>query len=168
LDLEITQLICESYLLENGLAQGDRLAMSHSVELRVPLVDHRFVEKVMGLRKARPDHGEPPKSWLRAAADGLLPDEVLNRPKRPFEAPIADWHAALFAHWGHTLVDGFLVGHSILRGDAAELLSRGPRPGGSGSPLSYKALVLENWCRAMARDGELSGALAGPRSAGTD
>ncbi|MBB5957310.1 asparagine synthase (glutamine-hydrolyzing) [Saccharothrix tamanrassetensis] len=162
LDLEITQLICGSYLLENGLAQGDRLAMSHSVELRVPLVDHRFVELVMGLRKARPDHGELPKGWLRAAAVGLLPDEVLNRPKRPFEAPIADWHEALFVHYGHTLVDGFLVGHGILRGEAAELLSHGPRPAGSGSSLSYKALVLENWCRAMARDGDLPGAPAGP------
>jgi asparagine synthase (glutamine-hydrolysing) len=162
LDLEITRLICGSYLLENGLAQGDRLAMAHSVELRVPLVDHRFVEAVMGLRKARPDHREQPKSWLRAAAAGLLPDDVLHRPKRPFESPIADWHAALFARYGGSLVDGFLVGHGILRAEAAKLLSRGPRPAGSGSPLSYKALVLESWCRAMARDGELSEWLDGP------
>jgi asparagine synthase (glutamine-hydrolysing) len=162
LDLEITRLICGSYLLENGLAQGDRLAMAHSVELRVPLVDHRIVEAVMGLRKAKPDHGELPKSRLRAAARGLLPDEVLNRAKRPFETPIADWHAALFARYGDALVDGFLVGHGILRGGAAELLARGPRPADSGSPLSYKALVLESWCRAMARDGELPERLDGP------
>ena len=92
----------------------------------------------------------------------LLPDEVLNRPKRPFEAPIGNWHAALFARYGDALIDGFLVGHGILRGEAAKLLARGPRRADSGSSLSYKALVLESWCRAMARDGELSERLDGP------
>ncbi len=41
-DLRITRLICETYLLENGIAQGDRLSMASSVELRLPLVDYRW------------------------------------------------------------------------------------------------------------------------------
>ena len=46
LDLLITRLLCQTYLLENGVAQGDRLSMASSVELRLPLLDYRLAEVV--------------------------------------------------------------------------------------------------------------------------
>ena len=50
-DVLLTRLISQTYLLENGMAQGDRLSMASSVELRLPFVDYRLVETVIGLRK---------------------------------------------------------------------------------------------------------------------
>ena len=47
IDVLLTRLICQTYLQENGIAQGDRLSMASSVELRLPLVDYRLVETVL-------------------------------------------------------------------------------------------------------------------------
>ena len=82
IDVLMTRLICETYLQENGIAQGDRLSMASSVELRLPLVDYRLVETVIGLRKTIPDHRVHPKMWLREALKAMVPDWVINRPKR--------------------------------------------------------------------------------------
>ena len=70
----ISKLACESYLLENGIAQGDRLASVSSIEMRLPLVDYRIVETVMGLRKHRPDQHLPPKTWFRNVIKEYCPN----------------------------------------------------------------------------------------------
>jgi len=150
IDILLTQLICQIYLQENGIAQGDRLSMASSVELRLPFVDYRLVETVMGLRKASSDHALPPKAWLRQALSTLVPDWVLNRPKRGFTPPLQEWHKAIFAAHGKTLDDGFLVEAGVLRPSSARALSKGPYPAGAGAPLSFKALTLELWSRKLA------------------
>lgn len=151
-DVRMTRLICDTYLLENGIAQGDRLSMANSVELRLPFIDHKLVELVIGLRKARqdkPDYQNFPKPWLRAAMKGILPDWVINRPKQGFAPPVLEWHANIFKKYGHYLINGDLVESGILSKEAGHLLSAGPFPHGAVSPISFKALVLETWCRNM-------------------
>lgn len=148
-DVTLTRLISDTYLRANGIAQGDRLAMASSVEMRLPLLDRRFVETVVGLRKSSTDVRLPPKEWLKRAAEGLLPEWVLRRPKRGFAPPVGEWHAALFAAHGGALRDGYLVQCGVLKRESAELLARGRFPSGLTSPLSFKALVLEHWCGRM-------------------
>lgn len=148
-EVALTELVCATYLRENGITQGDRLGMASSVELRLPLVDHRFVETVIGLRKTRRDSELPPKHWLKQAAKTVLPDCVLDREKRGFAPPTREWHAALFAAYGESLRDGFLVGENILSSEGGRLLSKGDFPASATCPLSFKALVLEQWCRQM-------------------
>ncbi|HYP54398.1 MAG TPA: asparagine synthase-related protein, partial [Pyrinomonadaceae bacterium] len=96
-DVALTRLVSDTYLRANGVAQGDRLGMASSVEMRLPLLDRRLVETIVGLRKAKSDVRLPAKTWLREAVRGVLPEWVLNRPKRGFAPPVAEWHAALFA-----------------------------------------------------------------------
>jgi asparagine synthase (glutamine-hydrolysing) len=146
-DLMVTDLICSTYLIENGMAQADRLGMASSIEVRLPLVDYRLAEAVIGLRKAGRDDHLPPKAWLRAALEGIVPDWVLERPKRGFTPPTEVWHRRIFARLGALLDDGALVGHGILSAKAAKRLSSGPFPAGAVVPLSFKALVLELWLR---------------------
>jgi asparagine synthase (glutamine-hydrolysing) len=149
LEILLTRLICETYLLENGIVQGDRLSMASSVELRLPLVDYRLVETVIGLRKTRSDLDLAPKTWFRDAMKDLVPSWVLKRRKRGFQPPILAWHRALFARYGHLLTDGALVHHGILKPEAARQLGTGGFPWGATAPLSFKALVLEVWCRQI-------------------
>ena len=146
-DILLTRLICHTYLLENGITQGDRLSMASSVELRLPLIDHRLVETVIGLRKTQSDYHLPPKSWLRSALRGILPDWVMNRPKQGFRPPVKDWHRALFAKYGDKLNDGFLVQAGVLSPEGGRAFAKGPFTLGAVVPLSFKALVLEMWCR---------------------
>lgn len=145
----MTRLICETYLQENGIAQGDRLSMASSVELRLPLVDHRLVETVIGLRKTIPDHRVRPKMWLREALKAMVPDWVINRPKRGFTPPLSQWHKAIFAAHGRNLRDGFLATNGILTPQSEMLLAKGSYPPEAGAPMSFKALTLELWCRSL-------------------
>ena len=151
-DVALTRLVCDTYLRANGVAQGDRLAMASSVELRLPLLDRQLVETVIGLRKARTDLRLPPKAWLRRAVEGLLPEWVLNRPKRGFAPPVGEWHRALFDAHGESLRGGYLVESGVLKPEAADMLASGPFPSGLTSPLSFKALVLEHWSRRMSAE----------------
>jgi asparagine synthase (glutamine-hydrolysing) len=148
-DLLVTERICATYLAGNGIALGDRLSMSHSVEQRLPFVDDRFVDLVMGLRMAATDVHLPPKAWLRQAAAGLLPASFLNRPKQGFQPPVRDWHDAIFRRYGSDLEDGVLVSSGVLDAAAAKQLARGAFPRTVTVPLSYKALVLEHWLRSL-------------------
>jgi len=150
LEVMITRLLCATYLVENGVAQGDRLSMAASVELRLPLIDHRLVETVIGLRKTQPDAGLVPKCWLREALKGILPDWVLARPKRGFTPPVRRWHQEIFRDRGERLPGGYLVEMGVLAPAAAVTLAAGDFPLGVTAPLSFKALVLEEWCRNFA------------------
>jgi asparagine synthase (glutamine-hydrolysing) len=149
-DLEVTRLICDFYLLENGIAQGDRLSMAHSVEMRLPFVDHRLVEAIIGLRKSNRDDHLPPKHWLKRALEGIVPDEILNRPKRGFSPPMQRWQGRLRRRYGPWLRDGYLVEHGILRPEAAARLSRDEIRDGREATVSRMALTLEAWCRGVA------------------
>lgn len=151
-DVTLTRLVSDTYLRSNGVAQGDRLAMASSVEMRLPLLDRKFVETIVGLRKARTDVHLPAKTWLRRAARDVLPEWVLSRPKRGFAPPVAEWHAALFAAHGDSLRDGYLQQSGVLTRESAARLARGEFPAGLTSPLSFKALVLEQWCRRMSEE----------------
>ncbi len=148
-EIALTELVCATYLRENGITQGDRLGMASSVEMRLPLADYQFVETVIGLRKAQSDANLPPKHWLKEAAKGILPDWVLNRPKRGFAPPTREWHDALFAAYGESLDNGFLVEAGVLKPESGRLLAKGDFPTQAVCPLSFKALVLEQWCRRI-------------------
>ena len=144
--------ICDTYLLENGIAQGDRLSMASSVELRLPFVDYKLVELVIGLRKthqADPDYRQFPKPWLRGAMKGILPDFIIERPKQGFAPPVHEWHKELFKAYGSYLDGGYLVQSGVLTEEAGAVLATGKFPMGAIAPISFKALVLEIWCREM-------------------
>lgn len=148
-EIKLTALVCNTYLRENGITQGDRLGMASSVEMRLPLVDYKLVETVIGLRKNQSDAKLPPKHWLKEAVKDVLPDWVLNRPKRGFAPPTREWHDAIFAAYGNSLRDGFLVQSGILSSEGGVMLAKGEFPADATNPLSFKALVLEQWCRQM-------------------
>ena len=81
----------KTFLADDVLALSDRLAMAHSLEVRVPLVDHEFVEKVFPL----PAHlkvglWEGKRLWRRVL-QSRLPAAHLRAPKRGFVGPTAAW-----------------------------------------------------------------------------
>jgi asparagine synthase (glutamine-hydrolysing) len=83
--LEVRTLL-SGYLLSS---QGDRMLMAHSVEGRFPFLDADVVEVANALPAAFKLRGLDEKHVLKRAASGLVPDEVLRRPKQPYRAPDA-------------------------------------------------------------------------------
>jgi asparagine synthase (glutamine-hydrolysing) len=80
------ELFLSNYLLSS---QGDRMAMAHSVEGRFPFLDYRVVEFACRVPPRFRMNGLKEKFLLRRAAAGLIPDELAQRPKQPYRAPIS-------------------------------------------------------------------------------
>lgn len=78
------------YMSNTLLRDTDTMSMAHSLEVRVPLIDHLLVERLLSLpgptklREGRP-------KWLLVEAAGDLPLEIVQRRKKGFELPFRIW-----------------------------------------------------------------------------
>jgi asparagine synthase (glutamine-hydrolysing) len=82
--LEIETFL-SNYLLSS---QGDRVGMAHSIELRMPFLDYRIIEFGMRLPAHWKIRGLNEKYLLKRAFRDLIPPNIVNRPKKPYRAPI--------------------------------------------------------------------------------
>jgi asparagine synthase (glutamine-hydrolysing) len=81
----------KTFLPDDVLALSDRLAMAHSLEIRVPLVDHELVQQVFPLPdRVKIGLWQTKRLWKRALRR-RLPAEHLRAPKRGFVGPTAEW-----------------------------------------------------------------------------
>ncbi len=81
----------KTYLPGDILTKVDRASMAHSLEVRVPILDHRFVELSARLSPKLKLRGGNGKYVLKKAMEPLVPDEVLYRAKMGFSVPIGKW-----------------------------------------------------------------------------
>lgn len=79
------------YLPDDILALTDRVSMAHSLEVRVPYVDHELLEFVAAMPPALRVRGVRKKYLFRRAVAPWLPPENLARPKQGFSIPLASW-----------------------------------------------------------------------------
>jgi asparagine synthase (glutamine-hydrolysing) len=79
------------YLQEGVLAKVDRASMAHGLEVRVPFLDHRFVDLVTGLPEELKLKGFSTKYLWKKAIKDRIPDEITRRRKKGFGIPIAKW-----------------------------------------------------------------------------
>lgn len=81
----------KTWLPGDILTKVDRTAMACSLEVRVPMLDHTFVDWALGLPQAAKRNGSAGKVLLKRAFERLLPRDLLYRPKQGFSVPLADW-----------------------------------------------------------------------------
>jgi asparagine synthase (glutamine-hydrolysing) len=93
----VSHLELRSYMLNTLLRDADAMSMAHSLELRVPLLDHPIVEFVASQPGRIKQRGHVYKPMLVEALSDLLPPEVTNRPKQGFTFPWAQWTRAQLA-----------------------------------------------------------------------
>ncbi len=87
----IQYLDFKTYLPGDILTKVDRASMAHALEVRVPLLDHQFVEWVCGLPPASKLRHGVGKFILKKALEPHLPQEVLYRSKMGFSVPLSSW-----------------------------------------------------------------------------
>jgi asparagine synthase (glutamine-hydrolysing) len=80
-----------SYLVDDILQLTDRLSMWHSLELRVPYLDHRLVEHAARIPTRFKVRGMQQKVLLKKLAERWLPRDVIYHRKQGFEAPMGRW-----------------------------------------------------------------------------
>lgn len=90
LDRALYQDIC-MYLPDDILALTDRVGMYHSLELRVPFVDHKLMEFCAKIPTSMKIKRTEKKYLLKQVGRKLLPKNVINHRKQGFCAPIASW-----------------------------------------------------------------------------
>lgn len=81
----------KTYLPGDILTKVDRASMAHGLEVRVPLLDHEFVEWVAGLNPDVKVDGREGKYIFKKSLESRLSKRILYRPKMGFAVPLASW-----------------------------------------------------------------------------
>lgn len=79
-------------LAEILLMRVDKIGMSHSIEARVPFLDHRLIEFTTSIKpEMKVPEGSKGKHILKKAVEDILPKDIINRKKQGFWAPVNEW-----------------------------------------------------------------------------
>ena len=93
-----------AYLPGDVLTKVDRASMAHSLEVRVPLLDHRVVESAWAMPLGLRMRGGRTKWPLRAVLARRVPPALTERPKRGFAQPIGAWLRGPLRGWADDLL----------------------------------------------------------------
>ncbi|MDX1976963.1 MAG: asparagine synthase (glutamine-hydrolyzing) [Pseudanabaenaceae cyanobacterium bins.68] len=147
----ISQILFDTWLSSNCLALSDRVSMASSVETRLPFLDYKLIELVMGLRQTIPDHDLGLKYWLKQALKGSLSDEILSRPKRGFQPPVQEWMEGILHRYIKLLTDGYLIELKVIDCDYLIKIHQEFIHNHRHTFMLYKLLLLEIWYRRVAK-----------------
>jgi asparagine synthase (glutamine-hydrolysing) len=92
----LLHLDATTYMIDDVLVKVDRTSMMHSLEVRVPLIDHKVLEFVARIPFELKLRGGVGKWLLRECVRDLLPAEILARGKQGFGVPLQHWFGAEF------------------------------------------------------------------------
>jgi asparagine synthase (glutamine-hydrolysing) len=96
---QMSVLELSNRLPELLLMRVDKMSMAHSIEARAPFLDHTLVSYGLSLPRELKINGKLTKRVLKESLRGVLPDEVLDRPKQGFRVPMPDWLRGPLANW---------------------------------------------------------------------
>ncbi|HDY73042.1 MAG TPA: asparagine synthase (glutamine-hydrolyzing) [Candidatus Jorgensenbacteria bacterium] len=88
---KITYLEIKHRLPELLLARADKMTMAHSIEGRVPFLDRNLVELMLAAPTDLKFKNNEPKYILKKSVEGILPPEIIRRPKQGFSTPMNEW-----------------------------------------------------------------------------
>ncbi|MBK5305894.1 MAG: asparagine synthase (glutamine-hydrolyzing) [Frankiaceae bacterium] len=148
----LLHLNVKTYLPEALLVKADRMSMRHGLEVRSPLLDTELLSFALRIPPDQQMRGTSLKRALKAAARGLVPDEVLERPKRGFGVPLDEWFRGTLAATARATLAGpgsALRGH--LEPNAVQsLLSEHASGARDHGERLWSLLLLEGFLRREA------------------
>jgi len=150
----VLYLDSKTYLPGDILTKVDRMSMLHSLEARVPLLDHKFLEWVTSLAPKWKMRNGSTKYIFRKLAERLgVPAEVLDRKKQGFSLPLVHWMRNELKEMilgvltdTQTLKRGYLNEKGIRR-----LLEEHFQGRRDHSARIWRFLMFELWCRNVAQ-----------------
>lgn len=104
------------------LLKADRMTMAHSLELRVPFLDKEVFKVASKIPTSLKTANGTTKYVLRKAAEGVVPDHVLNRKKLGFPVPIRHWLKAEMNDWAKNIIRESNTDHLINKSYLLKLL----------------------------------------------
>jgi len=141
----------KTWLPDDLLVKADKMTMANSVELRVPLLDHRVLEFAASLPDDFKVRGRETKRVLKAAFAQELPPEILARKKMGFPVPYSSWlRTELKEGLREVLLSPSAVGRGYFRKGMVERMVDAHTSKGRFSKEVFSLLVLELWHRRFA------------------
>ena len=156
----------KTYLVDDILVKVDRASMAVGLEVRVPILDHEFMEFAAAIPSGLKLRGGSGKYLFKEAVRPILGAEVVDRPKMGFSVPLGDWfRGPLRAMTEDTLFapDSFI--RSVLDTGVVHRMWRAHQAGlGRMESMIWAVFMLEQWGRNFLRSGAATDALPAPLS----
>jgi len=145
---QISRLELKNYMAHTLLRDTDAMSMAHSLEVRVPLIDHKLVEfaaRIPSGMKLR--NGRTKWIFIEALKD-ILPANILNRPKQGFELPMGHWmRNELRPIIEDTLSKESVEGRGLFRPEVVKRIYQDFLDGREVYMHPWTLVVLELWMR---------------------
>jgi asparagine synthase (glutamine-hydrolysing) len=137
------------WLPDDLLIKADKMTMANGLELRVPFLDHKMVEFAATLPNASKAGGKGGKTILRKAMRGVLPDAIIDRPKKGFPIPIGSWLRTSLRQFtrDHLLASDSACSRYFDRDETARLVHEQEQGTVDRSQEIWTLLVFEFWHR---------------------
>ena len=141
----------KTYLPGDILTKVDRMSMAASLEARAPFLDHKLIDFVARIPASLKLRGRETKYILKRAVQGLVPNEILARPKMGFGLPVREWiNRELRERIHETLTSQSALGRGYFEPHYIKVLldehERGRR---DHSAALWALFVLELWQRTF-------------------
>ena len=138
----------KTWLPDDLLVKADKMTMASSLELRVPLLDHKLLEFAAKLPSNFKVHGLTTKYIAKRALGKQIPAEILKRRKAGFPVPYENWLQTDLRDSIHdVLLDRETLSRGYFRKSAIEKLLRDNSESGAHAKDIFSLLVLELWHR---------------------
>jgi asparagine synthase (glutamine-hydrolysing) len=139
------------FLADHNLAYTDRMSMAAGVEVRVPFLDNEVVELAATIHDRERQRGRHGKWVLKQAMAGLLPHDVIHRPKTGFGAPLRRWMGGELREFVSDILSAEELARRGLFDPLAVANLRADTDAGrrDGAYTLLSLVCIELWCRAF-------------------
>jgi asparagine synthase (glutamine-hydrolysing) len=96
----------KTYLVDDILVKVDRASMANSLEVRCPLLDHKLMELIAQMPSGLKLRKGKGKYIFKKALERVLPGDILNRSKKGFSMPVAEWFRGELKDFAHSAMFG--------------------------------------------------------------
>ena len=138
----------KTWLPDDLLVKADKMTMANSIELRVPLLDHKILEFAASLPSSFKVHNFETKYIAKRCLAGQIPKEILHRKKTGFPVPYAQWlRTDLRGPVQDILLDRQSLDRGYFKKSAIEKLLKENVESGMHTKDVFSLVVLELWHR---------------------
>jgi asparagine synthase (glutamine-hydrolysing) len=140
----------KTWLPDDLLIKADKMTMANSVELRVPLLDHKVLEFAAALPSNFKVRGFTTKYLAKKVLRNRVPRQILDRPKAGFPVPYKNWLRGELRGWAHDiLLDTRTTNRGYFDKGSLERLLRANEGQGSYFKEIFSLVTLELWHRSF-------------------
>lgn len=145
----VSYLELTNYMANMLLRDTDCMSMANGLEVRVPFLDHLLVEYVLSVPGGMKLDSSTPKHLLVKALQGVIPEEIVHRPKKGFTLPFEHWLRGPLKAGVESALTQIGEGPlgSLLNPEAVRQVWTDFMGGRTSWSRPWSLYVLDRWCR---------------------